>query len=129
MRSELAVAGVSWDVLEDTIHRLLSVQAAVESVESEGQNISEWLAEREAEADVLISEDLSGLPAAGVERTDEAPTAEVEQPVPTAIPFIPPDVPEVAPDFTLDRAGGGTLRLYDQLEEGAVVLVFFESCG
>jgi hypothetical protein len=133
MQLELAAAGVSWDFLEGTIHRLLSVQAAVESVESEGKNISEWLAAREAEADVRISEDLSRLPAPGVERTDETRTTEVdtevEQPSPTVTRFVPPEVPDVAPDFTLDQAGGGTFSLYDQLEEGPVVLVFFEKCG
>lgn len=48
---------------------------------------------------------------------------------PTPTPGPQPDVPDVAPDFTLDRAGGGSFTLNQQLEEGPVVLVFFERCG
>jgi hypothetical protein len=48
---------------------------------------------------------------------------------PTTTPAPRPAVPDVAPDFTLDRVGGGTFTLKDQLEEGPVVLVFFERCG
>ena len=48
---------------------------------------------------------------------------------PTPTPAPRPEVPDVAPDFTLDRAGGGAFTLKDQLEEGPVVLVFFERCG
>lgn len=48
---------------------------------------------------------------------------------PTSTPATRPEVPDLAPDFTLERAGGGTFRLSDQLEEGPVVLVFFERCG
>jgi cell division protein FtsN len=48
---------------------------------------------------------------------------------PTLTPVPRPEVPEVAPAFTLNRAGGGTFILQNQLEEGPVVLVFFERCG
>jgi peroxiredoxin len=48
---------------------------------------------------------------------------------PTPTPGLQPDVPETAPDFTLDRADGGSFTLQEQLEEGPVVLVFFERCG
>jgi peroxiredoxin len=38
-------------------------------------------------------------------------------------------VPEVAPDFTLERSGGGSLTLSEQLAQGPVVLVFFQRGG
>lgn len=111
---ELEAVDVEPSFLEETIERLLTVQAAVESLQSEGINVSEWLLEQEEDAEIFIAEDLA--------QTDEA-----ESPVPT--PDELSAVPEVAPDFTLRRAGGGTLTLKNQLEEGPVVLVFFEKCG
>jgi len=63
----------------------------------------------------------------------EAPAT---SPLPTPVPATetpPPTpnlaVPDVAPDFTLERAGGGTLTLAEQLAQGAVVLVFFQRGG
>ncbi|MGD1996197.1 MAG: redoxin domain-containing protein [Anaerolineae bacterium] len=35
----------------------------------------------------------------------------------------------IAPDFTLDQAGGGVFTLSDQLAHGSVVLIFFQRCG
>jgi hypothetical protein len=136
MMSALVAAGVERDFLEETIHRLLSVQAAVESVEREGQSISEWLPEQEEDADIEIYEDVSESPLPTTERAQASPTVveaqasptpQVQPPTPTRAPQ--PEVPDVAPDFTLNRAGGGSFTLKDQLEEGPVVLVFFESCG
>ena len=40
-----------------------------------------------------------------------------------------PAIPEVAPDFTLQRSGGGMLTLSEQLMQEPVVLVFFQRGG
>lgn len=56
-------------------------------------------------------------------------TATLPAKPPTLTPVPRPEVPDVAPAFTLNRAGGGTFTLREQLEEGPVVLVFFERCG
>jgi hypothetical protein len=94
--------------LKETIDRLLTVQAGVESLQEEGHNVSEWLKEQEQDAEIMVFEDLA--------EAEASPTEE-------------PEVPDVASDFTLDQAGGGSLTLNDQLKEGPVVLVFFERCG
>jgi hypothetical protein len=41
----------------------------------------------------------------------------------------PPQVPELAPDFTLEQASGGTFTLVEQLTSGPVALVFVQSGG
>jgi hypothetical protein len=59
-------------------------------------------------------------------------TSPIPTPVPaTATPPPTPNlaVPDVALDFTLERAGGGTLALAEQLAQGPVVLVFFQRGG
>lgn len=50
-------------------------------------------------------------------------------PTPTTRPLHNPTIPEVAPDFALGQAGGGTFRLSEQLVQGPVVLVFFQRVG
>jgi hypothetical protein len=61
-------------------------------------------------------------------------------PTPTSAPLIdlsplsPPTppvqaIPEIAPDFTLARANGGSFTLSEQLAQGPVALVFFQKCG
>ena len=52
-----------------------------------------------------------------------APATETPYPGPTLA------LPEVAPDFTLERAGGSPLTLSEQLAEGPVVLAFFQRSG
>ncbi|MFW6115912.1 MAG: hypothetical protein ACOC7Y_02500 [Chloroflexota bacterium] len=67
-------------------------------------------------------------PSAPPSGASQAATSPLGQsPVPTPNPG--PGLPTVAPDFTLERAGGGTFALAEQLEQGPVVLVFFERCG
>ena len=48
---------------------------------------------------------------------------------PTSTPRPTPVVPDIASDFRLDRSGGGTLTLSEQLAQGPAVLVFFRSGG
>jgi hypothetical protein len=120
----LQAVGLERAFLEDTIERLLTVEAGVQSLEDEGHTISEWLREQEQEADITISED-----AAAAEEAETPPTATRPVQTPTLTPAPEAEVPEVAPDFTLSRAGGGSFTLANQLEKGPVVLVFFEKCG
>jgi hypothetical protein len=127
MMSELAAAGIERDFLEETVYRLLSVQAAVERVESEGHTIAEWLARLEEDADIKIYEDMPEEPLVTAEQAEASPTPRAE--LPTTASAIQPEALDVAPDFTLNRAGGGSFTLNNQLEEGPVVLVFFEKCG
>jgi hypothetical protein len=123
---ELQEAGLDRAFLEDTLEQLLMVQASVDSLEQEGHSISDWLQEQEQDADIRIFEDLTHE-----EETDLSPTAKPtdQARLPTSTPVPEVEVPDVAPDFTLDQAGGGTFTLRDQLEENPVVLVFFEKCG
>lgn len=67
-------------------------------------------------------------PSPGVSEASQAATSPLgESPLPT--PHPGPGRPTLAPDFTLERAGGGTFTLAEQLKEASVVLVFFERCG
>jgi len=138
MLAELENVSVDRAFLAETIHRLLSVQSSVDQLSQEGQDVNTWLSEQEEKAKIEIYQDLSEL--------SEAPPAEEEEPntantpsvvevtlspdvPPTPTPAPKPEVPTVAPAFTLDRAGGGQVSLEGQLEEGPVVLVFFQRCG
>ena len=53
------------------------------------------------------------------------PQPELSSPIPT--PVL--QVPQVAPDFTLEQANGGPLALSEQLAHGPVVLVLMQSGG
>jgi hypothetical protein len=74
MLSRLAAVGIERDFLERTVHRLLSVQAAVESVESEGQSVSEWLVKLEEDADITIYDDTSELSQGTADRAEASST-------------------------------------------------------
>jgi hypothetical protein len=123
---KLEAAGLERAFLTDSIRELLTVGAAVQRLEDEGQDLGEWVREQEQDADIMVSEDLVSAEEAASTPTAQA-TAEIEQPTSTPRPVA--EVPEAAPDFTLNRAGGGSFTLGEQLEEGPVVLVFFERCG
>jgi hypothetical protein len=118
----LEATGVERAFMVDSIRDLLTVDASLEGLQEEGHDLSEWLAQQREEATILIQEDvISG------EGLQASPTPHADAPTPTPRPEA--EVPEVAPDFTLSRAGGGSFTLEEQLEEGPVVLVFFERCG
>lgn len=123
---ELEEEGLDRAFLEDMVKRLLAVQAGMERLEREGYEVSKWLQEAEQDANIMIVEDLVSTEKPEGEPTG-SPTEESRSSTPTS--QLHPDVPEVAPDFTLNQAGGGSFTLEDQLEEGPVVLVFFERCG
>jgi len=133
MTAELAAAGVERAFLEETIQRLLNVQAATQLLTQQGHDVNEWLSEQEKEADIRIREDLAELtsiePTKPQPSPTPSPTKEIATRPPTATPIPAPTIPDVASDFTLDQAGGGTFTLSQQLEAGPVVLVFFQRCG
>jgi hypothetical protein len=77
-------------------------------------------------------------PAAGASFLSPIPTPPAEAPFLSPVPLPATNtpaptpalaIPEVAPDFTLKRTGGGTFTLSEQLAQGPVVLVFFQRGG
>lgn len=107
----LTEAGFTRDVLARAVARFLRVQAAQAHIEATGTPISEWLARERSRARIALYPEhmRAALPVS---------------PVPTSTPAA-----ARVPDFTLDRAGGGTFTLSEQLARGPVVLVFFQRCG
>ena len=144
---------------ERAVARLLTVQASMEALESQGNDTTTWLEEQRASAEIEIDPTMENAtvpytpiaqaqaqtqpqsplaaPEAAHEAAHEATPIPTDTPVPaTASPDEPPSttatdlaLPEIAPDFTLDRAGGGKFTLSEQLAQGPVVLVFFQKCG
>ena len=117
----LTESGLTRAVLEREIGRLLSVQAGQDTLRGRGYDTTDWIAKQRAKAEIVIYRNVAVLP-----------------PLPTRLPVPTPSSPlpspagpfaQVAPDFTLDRAGGGTFTLTEQLAQGPVVLVFFQKCG
>jgi hypothetical protein len=138
--------GLSRAAFERAVARLLAVQAGLETLQSQGYDTTTWLEEQRTRADIVLNQELGSiaLPAIPVAQSPiatpstsplPAPTTVSPLPSPTPAPAteMPPTpvlaIPEVAPDFTLERAGGGGLTLSEQLAQGPVVLVFFQRCG
>jgi len=145
---------------ERAVGRLLTVEAGLEALESQGYDTTEWLEEQRASADIVIDEELTDVPvpyapivqppiASPAKSPIPTPVAETAglspvltpvpetadlSPIPTPVPETPspaptPVTPKIAPDFTLEQVGGGTLTLSEQLDQGPVVLAFFHRYG
>jgi hypothetical protein len=140
----LAEVNLTCVEFERAVGRLLQVQASLEILQSQGLDLTTWLEERRASAEIEIFEDTakSVSPtfqsplAVSAASPMPAPTMQTLEPFPT--PVLPTEIPrpspklaipEVAPDFTLPRAGGGALTLMEQLAQGPVALVFFQKGG
>ncbi|MDY6874932.1 MAG: hypothetical protein SWK90_01830 [Chloroflexota bacterium] len=143
----LVEAGLDRAALERAMGRLLTVQASLETLQNQGYDTKTWLEEQRASVEIVLNEEFKDVAAptllsaqspiaTRVTSPLSAPTIEspVTLPTPapapeTPAPTPPLALPQVAPDFTLEQAGGGTLTLREQLTQGPVVLVFFQKCG
>jgi hypothetical protein len=126
-----------------SVARLLVVQSGMEELQDQGYELAKWIQDKRSQSQISIlrDPDLSTLGVISVLPT----TSPIPTPKGTALPsFTSPiaagsqspaadpatlAIPEVAPDFTLERAGGGSLTLSDQLAKGPVVLAFFQRFG
>ncbi len=144
-------AGLIRGDLERAIERLLAVQASLEVLRGQGYEAETWLEEQRASAEIVIEPAFEGaevphVPVAQsplqspLAQPDASPVATptpiyavataVSAPTPSPAPAADQPPIEVAPDFTLERAGGGDrFTLSEQLAQGPVVLVFFQKCG
>ena len=143
----LVEAGLDRAALERATGRLLAVQASLEALQSQGYDTQAWLEEQRASAEIVLNEEFENVAALALPGaqspiatlvTSPLPAPTIESPVASPTPAPAPELPtptptlvlpEAAPDFTLERAGGGTLTLAEQLAQGPVVLVFFQRCG
>lgn len=138
----LEKAGLNRTVFEQTIRRLLAVQAGLETLRGQGHDITSWLDEQRASARIVINEKFESVAVpytSSFQSPLQSPPATLTTspiPTPTPVPATKPPphtpalaLPEVAPDFTLQRVGGGEFTLAEQLSQGPVVLVFFQRCG
>jgi hypothetical protein len=129
----LQAVGLERASLEQAVVEMIVIQRVQAALEAEGTPVLDWLEQQRAQADIVTYQEhvdaAAGLP------------AQVAQAVATALPPTPTTPPTpapsptadlaltVAPDFTLEQAGGGSLTLSEQLAQGPVVLVFFQRCG
>jgi hypothetical protein len=148
--STLEKVGLTRAAFERAVGRLLAVEAGLETLQSQGYDTTAWLEEQRASVDIVLNEELEHVmvvPYIPIAQSPVAtplpsplsplPVPATETPetqtyvVPASMPTPTPDfaIPEVAPDFTLQRANGGKFTLSEQLAQGPVVLVFFQKCG
>ncbi len=146
----LGRAGLTRATLEQTVWRLLTVQANLETLRKQGYDTAAWLEEQRASAEIVLNEIPGGMavphipvaqsplaaPTMPPTTPSPSPGEQVASPTPTSAPptepFSPTPTlasPAMAPDFTLEQAGGGALTLSEQLDQGPVVMVFFQKCG
>jgi hypothetical protein len=143
-------AGLDRPAFVQAIGRLLIVQASLDALQAQGYHISTWLEEQRASAEIVLDAELGSVVAAQLPASPTPPQTVLStatmSPIPTPMPtstsvplidlspLSPPTppmqaIPEIAPDFTLARASGGSFTLSEQLAQGPVVLVFFQKCG
>jgi hypothetical protein len=130
LTAALEAVNLSRADMERAVGRLLRVQGSLGAFESQ-EEVTSWLTEQRAAADItLFAENQAALtlPTPQAVAADPSPTAAPATPSPSPQPPVA-DVPEVAPDFTLQRANGENFNLSKQLEEGPVVLIFFQKCA
>jgi hypothetical protein len=146
----LEKVGLTRAAFERVVGRLLAVEASLETLQRQGYDTTAWLEEQRASVDIMLNEELENVmavPYIPIAQSTVAtplpsplsplpvPATETPQPqtyvVPASMPTPTPDfaIPEVAPDFTLQRANGGEFTLSEQLAQGPVVLIFFQKCG
>jgi hypothetical protein len=130
----LEKVGLTRAAFERAIGRLLTVQAGMETLQDQGYDTTAWLEEQRASADIVLNGEFKNvavpyIPIAqspiATSLASPLPVPPTEMPSPTPAPVIP----EAAPDFTLERAGGGMLTLTEQLAQGPVVLTFIQGGG
>lgn len=114
----LTAAGLDREALARSVSRLLLVQRSQEQLVAEGTPTDDWLTRLRGQAEITIN--YQQMETAFLSLQPTAPPS----PLPT-----PEPPPPLAVDFTLERAGGGSLTLSEQLALGPVVLVFFQRCG
>jgi len=139
--------GLARAAFERAVERSLAVQAGLETLQSQEYDTTTWLEEQRASAEIVLNEEFENtvvpyIPVAqsptATPATSPLPAPATETPVPspilapateTPLPTPALAIPKVAPGFTLQRSGGGLLTLSEQLTQGPVVLVFFQSGG
>jgi hypothetical protein len=132
----LEEVGLTHTAFEQTVGRLLAVQAGLEALQGQGYDTATWLEGRRASAEIVLNEEFENLAVPALTSAQSPIARLATSPIPTAMPAAETPtptpalvLPEVALDFALERASGGALALSEQLAQGPVVLVFFQTCG
>jgi hypothetical protein len=132
----LEKTGLTRAAFERAVERSLAVQAGLQALQNQGHDPTAWLEAQRASTEIVLNQEFENESVLYIPIAQSpiamATTSPIPTPVPapdTPLPTPPPAIPQVAPDFTLERAGGGTINLTQQLAEGPVVLVFFRRGG